>query len=1320
LVYLLIAVAFGAGIGIGGYWVYETYFPTPQHCLERAREKYEKGEQVLSGIKGEQVFSRDAAAAEPYFLDAIAYLDKMAKRTDPNDSAMVKQGVLLQAKVLWRLGDVARARDKGPEGLLEQGRKQAQALGIYKGCLLTLDKDNVEAAGALLDYYMHLDDLIQAEQYADVVAAYQLKEGEEATEVLVTRQAAAHFLIAQRCLRAQNPSPAQALDRIKAIEALPRLREDYKKRWREYAVEAEALRIRLDMARKRELEGDITREDTERSLKAVLAEGVARARTDLAAPEIPGVRDDPDKPAIPVLAYKQRPNAIRGLLDFLTIAVEASNTKEEALDRADLLIAVSRQLVTAKNAPTTTIKAVGTHLAKLPTSVERPAIDHNDARLRPLPADWSPVEGRLRDVLQLADAPDTPTEPDVWLELARRAHKDRRWKDAEDAAKKGLASARKKKPADDYASVQNLHAEAAWALFEQGKTADAADHLADMRKRPAHKGTAKLIEGLADVRKGRFEDGARNLLEAQEDGRYADSMLTLPALARAFQGMGDPANALIYLKKIDALYNAGARISDEERALASMDRPSEDSVVLEAIRCSLALNQPTQALKCRARLAGRPLEPAARILFINHYITLGRTESAKGNPLDARDHFDAARAEINACPDSLRSEPAVVWAEAMETAGRQERKSAQGATGPTNVEKAEKLLRDYVGKRNDPESNLLLVRWLELHGRSDEAIALLADMDRQFRDQKKPIEAARARLAPARTRDSNIAGLVAALQGSNADVGGDVLQYLYLTNPMENGVKARTTVGAVLGQQDSTVLSNLWDGIEAECAGAFDDAANKYSRALSPGRYQAEAQAGLLRSLLALAAKSSPKRSAELIDKLRADNPADPVLLIAYAEIARRLDNIQGKNSMQAALSELERVLTPTKRRAVAADLLARGYYAAGRPDLARSEAARAVGLDAAYSPALHIAAVAAAAQGDYEGSLRYAEDLERALHGTPGAKREAPIAAAPSSILDRPQPTPADAKYLRAEALKKLSRRGEAQRIYQDLIDKHPALSAGYLGSAELQADAGNYEPALRVIGDWRGKNPKDPAGAAAEARILVRARRTEEALRVARSFAGKNPNLLVIVSRAFTDAEAYDEAESLGQEALKNAKDKPDIIAARLAVADACRARAMTKQGAARKADVEKALAEYLAVWELSPGNPAAGYPLAALQAREHNEADAAYAVVQDARKGMHGERMVSVDRLTLEQLEILGDVYRMSNHPGDAVMLFREAVEQRYRHDPRVLLQFGLACRDQKLWDKAAAVLSQAEKAALERSDRSVAEAARTVRASLESKK
>jgi hypothetical protein len=1322
--FLVIAVAIGAGIGIGGYLLYDNYFPSPSRSLEKAITKYKKAEEVFAG---------DPLAAEPYYKDVNTQLDKMAERAVTSDTANNTQGFMLRAKVLWRLGDLARARDKGPEGSKVQGFYQTAALKLYQDCLQNFDKDNIVAASALLDYYMGRDDLGRAGQYAEVVAKHQLKEGEIKTDDELiefnSSQAAAHFLIAARALRGENPKPELALEHIKAIEGLPwpAGRPQHEKRWRDYAIEAQALKMQLDMARKLAAEGgapapNVTREDIAGALKTTLAEGLALAREKLAAPPVEG---NDKSPPMPELANKWRPTSIRGLLDFLTIAIEASTTKEELLERADLLIAVSKQLVTAKSAPEAAIKVVAEHLAKLPTIVERPALDRKDPRLRPLPADWSPVEARLREVVQLAEAAGAPIGPDAWLELARKARNERRWKDAEDSAKKGLELARKNNLGPDNASVQNLHSEAAWALFSQGKASAAEDHLAVMRKFPGHARKANVIDGLAAIRDGRLDLGARNLLAAQSDPQFANSLLVLAGLARAIQGMGDPARALLFLARIDKLYNSIDKLSDEERALAAEFYPSTDTVALEAMRCHLALNQLADAEKYLNRLKGRPLELAAEILLINHIVSLGRSELAKGNPLDARDQFDAARAKIKALPGAQRQGPAVVWADALATAGQPERKFAQGSAGPTNSEKAEKLLKDYVHSRGDIESHMLWLRWLELGRRYDEANAVLTEMDQHFGDHKKIIDALRAQLALVRTQNNDLVGLVAALNGPSADSRSDVLEFLYLINPSESGTKARTTTGAVLGQHESTVLYHLWNAVRAQKAGAFSDAARGYARALNPSRYQTEAQVGLLTSLLALAAKDSPKSAADLIHSLRGDNPADPAVLVAFAEIARQLDNIQGNNSMQGALNELERALTPLNRRAVAADLLARGYFAAGRADLARVEAARAVGLDPAYAPALHMAAFATAAEGDYEASLRYAEDLERALYGTPAAKREAPVAPAPKSIVDRPQPTLADGKFLRAEALKKLGRRGEAQRIYQDLIDKHPTLSAGYLGLADLQADARNYTSALSAVRDWRAKNPTDAAGAAAEVRILTRSGHMDEAQKVARNFAGNDAALLATIARAFADAEAYDAAEAWGQEALKNARNKSndgkrDIIAAQLAIGDACRARALTKQGGARQADIEKALTAYKTVWELKPGLPAAGYPLAALQAREHNEAGAAYAVMQDVRKGTHSGRMVSGDRLSVEQLDVLGDVYRVSKHAADAVTLFREAVQQRYQHEPRVLLQFGLACRDQNLSRDAAAILLRAEQAALERADTAVADAARTARGKLEDKR
>src|SRR5262249_29950317 len=160
-------------------------------------------------------------------------------------------------------------------------------------CLSKYDKDNVEAASALLDYYMAKDDLGRAEQYAEVLARRPPETDGKTTEEqreIISRHAAAHFLLADRALRGQNPKPEQALQDIKASETLPHPDPSTpnEKRWREYAVEARALQMRLDMARKLAAEGgepppNITREDIASALKSTLASGIAKARRDLAA-----------------------------------------------------------------------------------------------------------------------------------------------------------------------------------------------------------------------------------------------------------------------------------------------------------------------------------------------------------------------------------------------------------------------------------------------------------------------------------------------------------------------------------------------------------------------------------------------------------------------------------------------------------------------------------------------------------------------------------------------------------------------------------------------------------------------------------------------------------------------------------------------------------------------------------------------------------------------------------------------------------------------------------------------------------------------------
>src|SRR5262249_11017512 len=126
--------------------------------------------------------------------------------------------------------------------------------------------------------------------------------------------------------------------------------------------------------------------------------------------------------------------------------------------------------------------------------------------------------------------------------------------------------------------------------------------------------------------------------------------------------------------------------------------------------------------------------------------------------------------------------------------------------GPTNVEKAEQLLKDYVSKRRDFDSHLLWLRWLENRKRHDEATDLLADMAKHFPDHAKEIEACRARLVLVRAREGEIGDLVAALRRPGEEPSSDVLQLLYLTSEDGGGSKLGTAVGAAIGAQDGTVL----------------------------------------------------------------------------------------------------------------------------------------------------------------------------------------------------------------------------------------------------------------------------------------------------------------------------------------------------------------------------------------------------------------------------------------------------------------------------------------------------------------------------------
>jgi hypothetical protein len=136
-----------------------------------------------------------------------------------------------------------------------------------------------------------------------------------------------------------------------------------------------------------------------------------------------------------------------------------------------------------------------------------------------------------------------------------------------------------------------------------------------------------------------------------------------------------------------------------------------------------------------------------------------------------------------------------------------------------------------------------------------------------------------------------------------------------------------------------------------------------------------------------------------------------------------------------------------------------------------------------------------------------------------------------------------------------------------------------------------------------------------------------------------------------------------------------------------------------------------------------------MAYLRAKERKEGDAAYQTAQDARKGRYSQKMLGGDRLSVNEVESLSEVYRATKHAGEAVMLLREAVK-RYPQEPEVYHQLGLAYRDQRMVRDAVLMLNQAQLSAQQKADaakdadqkarwQAVADEARTEREKLEVK-
>jgi hypothetical protein len=882
----------------------------------------------------------------------------------------------------------------------------------------------------------------------------------------------------------------------------------------------------------------------------------------------------------------------------------------------------------------------------------------------------------------------------------------------------------------------DLNTELAWDLLLQGKTVQAEEPLAVLRRETAFAGTVHLMLGLAAAQDGRLELASTELKLAEKDARFADSALIALVQGQVSLALGNPAEALPRLQRLkQALPTLRTRAREDSPLRDFLPEPR--TLELQLYRCHLALGRDEDAAACRQRLRGTPLERSATLDFVNAHIARAR---ATTDAAQAQRWWQAAGDELRAARERYPTEGRLILAEVeWLTARPSEDALARAAVvlalvspapSPTlaalhagqlvrafsaNADNAERLLREHaVARRNaPPELRVAWVVWLLRRERHEECIAaldrFLADAPPQHR---RPLQLFRARLLLEQGQTPELARFLGEVEKAGPGPETDLFRALYLLEVEQNAVGARRAVAESLTRHEGDGMLALWQARLAQAEGDYAAAVSGYERALDYPALKAAARAGLYGSLLAQVESTSAEAVYREAVRLLRAHPGDIALLLVVAETALRLDRVNGPDGMLAAVATLNQALARDKfDPGWGPYLSARLWQNAGRTDLARRELYQALKPDtAAHVPTLRLALQLAFDDGDWQASARHAERLAR---------------VAP----ELPQPA-----WAAALAWERRRDWTQARQAFEELTRRHPDFAEGYLGVARTHVGEGKAEPALPWVERCRERCPDHLPAVRAQVRLLCLLGRAQEAqslgerllaeerptkaapagtprqqalrqLAARQARADRQELIALHAAQGLADAGRIAEAQAWLRRAVTSAEGRPEKERkAAVARAQAWRGEILMTAGLARtdngrRASLMLAAEAYRAAHAANPDDVGVANNLAYLLSQELGDNAGACAVAERIRRPRSDRPAVSGERLSLDVLDTLGLVYRAASRHEDHARLFEEAT-RRYGNEPIVQLHLGRAYSGLRDAERAAACFRRGGSTARER--------------------
>lgn len=1315
--WLLVSLAVVLAAG-GGLYAYLHWRNQPESLYASARRYFEQAEEARA--RG------DGVAARRSYEYADSQLQNLL---DEKKAPRHSSGLVLRYKVLTQLSgynareDQDRVETTGPLLAAEQ---RATA----RNCLLlaAADPSCIEAQALALDGYFREDSyeaIAQAEPYATLIVAASPEAAGLPNFHLY--QIGAHYVLAWRALHHPSPDPELALRHLNASAELESRNRNQvtgeTPRWRAVALEALALKIKGERARKdrataaargRPDKVDVLRELREERMPA----WVERLRREFDEVRTPATESEPAETVL-TAAVRRSPTNLRGMLDFLLLAIDQGRDRTDLLERLRLTLDVCARL-TGEQATPTILRETTRHLARLPGEVER-----QPEALRPRPAEWDELAARLDRLIDRAFQQNVQVDLTTFQHLTQLAWRDRRLDAVERFTRKGLQTAAARKLPADNRQVLDLRTDAAWALLLQDKTREAEEHLKVLRQHRARSGDVHLLQGLAAVLDGRLEQGVHELQLAQHHASVGKNLLSCVGLAHAGLELGAYDLALANLEKVEKFYEKQDQFNEAERLFADRLLPRA-MLDLQLLRCHLGRNDPERALQYRERIQFKEEGIAASIALIDYYLLVGRSRQNGTQPARAGEAFAAARKELafarKAAPNDIRllaaevrlllSQPAVQRPLVTSAiASLVSVPAVPGAAGAGallsevmqnyrlrvglewHVRQAEEVLRAYVlTHQGSLDAMLVWVGWLSLQGRLEEAAALLNRMEEvDFPGEKRRLQLARARLLLRRqTGGPELSPLLQAMDAQGPDLASDIVTVTYLARV--DPARAEQRLVSAMGRHENSGMLCLLQGQLAQARGELRQAARSFERALQYVQVRPAARQGLLTTLFELGEKESPEDAARLIGEMMVAQPNEPALLLAAADTARRQGLLRGPNSMEAALDRLEAALRAGGLEpALGPYLKAVEWSIAGRSDLASKEAERALRENPQHVPSLLLAGRLALAAGAWDTCQRLA-----------GAVEQLPAARSDSELLS-------EAMLWRARALVGLGRSPDARAIYQALLAWHPDDASAHRGLVALFEQARDLGAALTWAKRWREQRPSDLEALEAQVRLLTLLDRAEEAEALAKSVKLKDsgPELLR-VSAGFLKAGAIDRAEHWAQLARerspKDAAGREAALEAQLLLGAVYLAQAsQAREPTQRQTAMTRAIQIYETIYREHPGQPLAGNNLAMLLLQEREQTEAAYAIIKQLRQERSGCLMTG-DRLDLDFLDTVAVVCVAAGRQDEALEVLTEA-GSRYGDEPIIFLNLGRARAALKQQREAAECFNRALRLADARAEKAV---------------